>query len=150
MLYMIFREAQAADISQIQFVRNSVQENILSDPDLVPDKDVEDYISNRGKGWVCIADNRVVGFAIVSVADNNVWALFIQPGYDKRGIGKRLHDDMINWYFGQTHKTIWLGTSPNTRAEQFYRKAGWREAGTHGKGEIKFEMTEEDWKKIHN
>lgn len=149
MIYMIFREAQTTDISQIQFVRNSVNENTLSNPDLVPDKDVEDYISNRGKGWVCIADNRVVGFAIVSVADNNVWALFIQPGYDKRGIGKKLHDDMINWYFNQTHKTIWLGTSPITRAELFYRKAGWKEVGMHGKDEIKFEMTADHWKKIH-
>jgi hypothetical protein len=52
---------------------------------------------------------------------------------------------MLNWYFSQTDKTVWLGTAPKTRAELFYRKAGWREAGTHGKGEIKFEMTKNEW-----
>jgi GNAT superfamily N-acetyltransferase len=142
---MIFREAQIADIPQIQIVRNSVKENRLSDPALVPDKDVEDYISRRGKGWVCEMNNTIIGFAIADLVDHNVWALFIQPGYDKKGTGRKLHDEMLNWYFEQSSEPLWLSTSPGTRAETFYRKAGWREAGVHGKGEIKFEMTEEEW-----
>ncbi len=143
---MIFREAVITDIPQIQVVRNAVTENTLSNPDLVPDKDVEDYILNRGKGWVCEIDKTIVGFAIVSVTDNNVWALFIQPGYDKKGMGKKLHDIMMDWYFNQNNATIWLSTGPGTRAEQFYRKAGWTEAGIYGKGEVKFEMTAAQWK----
>ena len=143
---MIFREAQVTDIPQIQIVRNTVTENTLSDPALVPDADVEDYITRRGKGWICEISNRIVGFSIVSVMDKNVWALFIQPGFEKKGIGRQLHDDMMDWYFSQTNETIWLGTAPGTRAEQFYRKAGWTETGIHGKGEIKFEMTSEYWK----
>ncbi|HMK27213.1 MAG TPA: GNAT family N-acetyltransferase [Chitinophagaceae bacterium] len=146
---MIFRETQITDIPQIQVVRNAVRENTLSDPALVPDKDVEDYITQRGKGWVCEIDNAIVGFAIVSIADHNVWALFIHPGFEKKGIGRRLHDEMMDWYFHQTDKTIWLGTAPGTRAEAFYRKAGWKEAGIHGKGEIKFEMTAEEWKDMN-
>lgn len=144
---MIFREATVADIPQIQVVRNAVKENMLSDPGLVSDRDCEEFITRRGKGWVCEIDNTVVGFAIVDLVDHNVWALFIQPGFDKKGIGRRLHDGMIDWYFDKTDTTIWLGTAPNTRAEAFYRKAGWTEAGTHGKGEIKFEMTATGWKK---
>ena len=147
---MIFREAKTEDIPQIQIVRNAVTENRLSDPAFVPDKDVEEYIHNRGKGWVCEIDNTIVGFAIVSVVDHNVWALFIQPGHDKKGIGKKLHDEMMKWYFSQTNTTIWLGTAPHTRAEKFYRRAGWKETGIHGKGEIKFEMTADDWQKISN
>lgn len=143
---MIFRQAQVADIPQIQVVRNAVKENMLSDPALVPDKDVEDYIINRGRGWVCDMDGEIVGFAIVSVKDHNVWALFILPGHDKKGIGKTLHDLMMNWYFSQTNEPIWLSTSPKTRAESFYRKAGWRETGIYGKGEIKFEMTAGEWR----
>jgi GNAT superfamily N-acetyltransferase len=142
---MIFREATPADIAQIQVVRNSVKENTLSDPALVPDSDVEGYITRRGKGWVCEAEGIVIGFSIVSVIDNNVWALFIQPGFEKQGIGKRLHDVMMNWYFKTTDTNIWLSTSPGTRAEKFYRKAGWHETGVYGKGEIKFEMTVHNW-----
>lgn len=142
---MIFREATTADIPQIQIVRNSVKENTLSDPALVPDKDVEDYINNRGKGWVCLVNDTVVGIAIVSVIDYNVWALFIQHGYEGNGIGKKLHDKMMEWYFSQTHQPIWLATDPDTRAEKFYRKAGWKEVGTLEKGEIKFEMRWNEW-----
>ena len=145
---MIFREARVTDIPQIQIVRNSVRENTLSDPALVTNKDCENYLVSRGKGWVCEIDGRVVGFAIADLIDHNVWALFVHPDFDKKGIGKKLHDDMLDWYFSQTNLTIWLGTSPNTRAEQFYRKAGWKEIGTHGKGEIKFEMDASSWKNI--
>jgi len=147
---MLIRQATITDIPQIQLVRNAVKENPLSNPALVPDSDVEDYILNRGRGWVCEVGNTIVGFSIVSVADKNVWALFIEPGYERMGIGRRLHDEMINWYFGQTDATIWLGTAPGTRAEGFYRKAGWTETGMHGKGEIKFEMKASEWLKQQN
>jgi len=142
---VIFREAKITDIPQIQEVRNAVRENTLSHPSLIPDSAVEDYLTRRGKGWVGEINKKIAGFAIVSVVDHNVWALFIQPEFEKKGIGKRLHDAMMDWYFSQTRETIWLGTAPGTKAEAFYRKAGWREAGTHGKGEIKFEMTAEEW-----
>lgn len=145
---MIFREARLTDIPQMQMVRNAVTENTLSDPALVSDEDVADYITRRGKGWVCEVDTIIIGFAIADLEDHNVWALFIQPGFDKKGIGRKLHDDMLDWYFQQTDITIWLGTGPGTRAEQFYRKAGWNETGIHGKGEIKFEMTAAQWKQI--
>jgi len=145
---MNIRVAEIKDISQIQVVRSLVKENRLSDPALVPDSDVEDYITRRGKGWVCEIDGEVVGFAIADLVDNNIWALFIHPGFERIGIGKKLHEEMMSWYFSQTDKTVWLGTSPKTRAELFYRKAGWKEVGVHGKGEIKFEMTKDEWRSL--
>jgi GNAT superfamily N-acetyltransferase len=145
---MNIRAAEVKDIPQIQVVRNLVKENRLSDPALVPDSDVEDYITCRGMGWVCDIKGQVVGFAIADLVDNNIWALFIHPDFEKSGIGKKLHDEMMNWYFSQTDKTVWLGTSPKTRAELFYRKAGWNETGIHGKGEIKFEMTKDEWRSL--
>jgi GNAT superfamily N-acetyltransferase len=142
---MIYREAEITDISQIQVVRNSVKENMLSDPALVPDKDVEEYMTKRGKGWVCETDNTIVGFAIVDLIENNVWALFVHPDFEAMGIGKKLHRMMMDWYFVQTKETIWLGTAPKSRAEKFYRMQGWIEVGVHGKGEIKFEMSFDRW-----
>lgn len=142
---MIFREAKIEDIPQIQIVRNAVKENTLSDPNLVTDKDCEEFLLERGKGWVCEIDHQIVGFSIVDLKENNIWALFVHPDFDQRGIGKRLHDLMLDWYFEQTQTVVWLGTSPNTRAESFYRKTGWKEIGMHGKGEIKFEMSFDNW-----
>jgi len=142
---MNIRVADVKDIYQIQVIRNLVKENRLSDPALVPDSDVEDYITRRGKGWVCEINDQIVGFAIADLVDNNIWALFIHPDFERIGIGKKLQEEMLTWYFSQTDRTVWLGTSPKTRAELFYRKAGWKEVGIHGKGEIKFEMTKDEW-----
>ena len=92
---MVFREAQTSDIKQIQIVRHSVKENVLSDPTLVTGKDCEEYLTVRGKGWICEVDNKVVGFAIVDLKDHNSWALFVRPEYEGVGIGKKLHEMML-------------------------------------------------------
>ncbi len=142
---MIIREAVIKDIQQIQQVRNAVRENRLSSPDLVTDTDCAEYLTVRGKGWVCETEGRIVGFSIADLKGHNIWALFIRPEFEGNGIGRQLHDVMLDWYFSRTKETVWLGTAPNTRAETFYRNAGWTETGIHGKGEIKFEMTFSDW-----
>jgi GNAT superfamily N-acetyltransferase len=147
---MIFREATVDDIKQIQVVRNAVTENTLSNPDLVTDEDCAAFITVRGKGWVCEIDHQIVGFAIADLKENNIWALFLDPEFEGMGIGQKLHKIMLDWYFTQTKDKVWLGTAFNTRAEKFYRKAGWTEVGTHGTKEIKFEMTYSDWIKNQN
>lgn len=142
---MRIRAATIQDIQQIQEVRNAVTENRLSDPNLVTDEDCEVYITIRGKGWVCEVDHQIAGFAIADLKAHNIWALFLRPEFEGRGIGRKLHDTMLNWYFKQTKNNLWLGTAPDTRAEIFYRNAGWKAIGTHGKQEIKFQMTFDDW-----
>lgn len=89
-------------------------------------------------------NDKVVGFSIVDLQENNIWALFLHPDFENQGIGRLLHDIMLNWYFKQTKEKVWLGTSPDTKVEVFYRKFGWKEIGMHGK-EIKFEMTYNQW-----
>ncbi|WP_412476216.1 GNAT family N-acetyltransferase [Flavobacterium sp. TBRC 19031] len=147
---MIIREAKIDDIKQIQIIRNSVTENTLSNPNLVTDEDCEEFITKRGKGWVSEIDGQIVGFAIADLKENNIWALFLDPRFEKKGIGQQLHNTMLDWYFTQTKEKVWLGTEFNTRAEQFYRKAGWKEVGAHETNEIKFEMTYSDWKTKSN
>jgi len=147
---MIIREATVKDIPQIQMVRHSVKENILSDPALVTDKDCEEFIMKRGKGWVCEIDGSITGFSIVDLKEKNIWALFVHPDHEGKGIGKMLHDVMMNWYFTKTTDNVWLGTEPNTKAAKFYKKNGWKEIGVHGKAEIKFEMSFEEWNTLND
>ena len=142
---MNFRQAIPEDIPQIQIVRNSVKENQLSNPNLIPDDLVEEFITKRGKGFVCEIDDKIVGFSIVDFVENNVWALFILPNFERKGIGKKLHQLMLDEYFSKTKETIWLSTEANSRAEIIYKKQGWKNAGFHG-NEVKFEMSFEDWK----
>jgi GNAT superfamily N-acetyltransferase len=145
---MIFREATLRDIPQMQIVRHSVRENILSDPGLVKGNDYKKFLRKRGKGWVCESQHILLGFAIADLTGCNIWALFIRPESEKRGIGKKLHQTMLDWYFSNTREKVWLGTAPHTRAANFYRKAGWKETGLHGEREIRFEMTWEEWESV--
>ena len=145
---MIIREATINDIDKYMTVRMAVKENPLNNPALVTRNDNIDYITKFGKGWVCDIDQHIVGFSIVGLAQRNIWALFVLPGFEGKNIGRNLHDIMLNWYFSQTKETVWLGTAPNTRAEKFYRKSGWIETGKHGQGEIKFEMKYDNWKAV--
>lgn len=142
---MFFREAKTDDITSLMLVRMSVKENVLNNLDLVTQKDNEDYLTIFGKGWLCEVNNQIVGFAIVGLKQRNIWALFVNPEYEGLGIGRKLHHLMLTWYFTQTQDKVWLGTAPKTRAEMFYRKNGWTAVGSHGKSEIKFEMTFNDW-----
>jgi GNAT superfamily N-acetyltransferase len=146
---MNFRQAETSDIKQIQRVRHSVKENVLSNPGLVTDDNCEEFLTRRGRGWICEIDNRIVGFAIADLKENNIWALFIHPEFEGKGIGRKLHDMMLDWYFAQEKQTVWLSTAPRTKAEKFYRKHGWRETGIYGKNEIKFELTIDEYNTIH-
>ena len=136
---MLLRPATLLDINPMHVIRMAVKENILSDPSLITPQDYAAYLENRGAGWVVEIENQIVGFAIVDLREHNVWALFVHPDAEKKGVGRQLHDEMIRWYFSQTTETLWLGTEPNSRAEGFYRQAGWKEVGKHGLTEIKFE-----------
>ncbi|SNC67632.1 Acetyltransferase (GNAT) family protein [Hymenobacter gelipurpurascens] len=143
---MLFREAQTPDIPQLSMVRLSVQENRLSNPALVTARDYTDYLTQRGKGWLCEAEGTIVGFGIADLLGHSIWALFVLPEFAGQGIGKRLHELMLNWYFAQASETVWLSTAPGTRAEAFYRRQGWQETGRTKSGEVRFEMTIGEWK----
>ena len=139
-----YREALPEDIPQLHFIRMAVKENILSNPDLVKEEDYIPFLATKGKGWIGMFNDHVVGFSIVDLENHNVWALFIHPDHEGKSVGKTLHKLMLDWYFKQTSQTIWLSTTPGTRADFFYRKRGWQEKGMHGK-EIKFVMNSQDW-----
>lgn len=143
---MYFREASTRDIPELHCIRKSVKENVLNNPLLVQEKDYINYLTTEGKGWLCEIENQIVGFAIVEVSKQNLWALFIDTAHERRGIGKELERLVLNWWFRVEHKSISLSTAPNTRAEKFYRISGWKEKGSTKNGELIFEMTEQDWK----
>ena len=147
-MHLNFREATVSDIKQMHVVRMAVKENKLRTPLLVTENDYFHFLSGRGNGWLCEADHQIVGFAIIDMERNNVWAMFVRPDFEKKGIGKKLHNIMLEWYFNQTEKTLWLGTAHNTRAEKFYKLCGWKEVGLRDNGEIKLEMSFANWKII--
>jgi GNAT superfamily N-acetyltransferase len=48
---------------------------------------------------VCEIDNQGVGFAIADLKGNNIWALFLDPKFEKKGIGRVLYKTMLDLFF---------------------------------------------------
>jgi GNAT superfamily N-acetyltransferase len=137
---VLIRIATVADYPELHRIRMSVRENVLSNPDAIDADDYREMITERGRGWVYEVDGRIVGFSVGDHSTRNIWALFVQPGFEGRGIGRALHDEMVRWLFEQSSEPLWLSTTPGTRAEGFYRAAGWRHAGDAPHGEIRLEL----------
>ncbi|HMS66619.1 MAG TPA: GNAT family N-acetyltransferase [Saprospiraceae bacterium] len=146
---MNIRVATVADIDAYMKVRLAVKENVLNDLSLVTRDENVAYLTHHGRGWVCEIEEKIVGFAIVSVKKRNVWALFVLPEYERKGIGTQLHDVMLQWYFMQTTDGLWLSTHKVSRASSFYTRKGWKLVGDYGNDEFKFEMSHKDWIEIN-
>jgi len=133
----ILRQAHRGDIAAIQRVRACVHENRLVSR-RISDEEVQRHLELLGRGWVIEVDGVVVAFAIGDATIGNIWALFVDPRHERRGYGRRLHDAMVEWLWSQGLGHLWLATEAGTRAERFYRAAGWRHAGLTPHGELAF------------
>jgi GNAT superfamily N-acetyltransferase len=141
---MKIRAAVADDIPEMHRIRLSVRENKLLDPSCVQPADYVPMMTDRGRGWVAGSDSRIIGFSVGDLSRQNIWALFVDPAYEGRGAGRALHDVMVNWMFSRGVERIWLSTEPGTRAEEFYKIAGWQFVGEE-RGETRYELSSQFW-----
>ncbi len=132
------RPATVADIPAMHAVRLAVRENVLRDPSRVQPGDYAALLAGPGWGVVAEVDGQLAGFGMADGASRNLWALFVAPGFEGRGIGRALHDELLDWLFARGDGPAWLTTAPGTRAERFYRVAGWQDAGREPGGDLRF------------
>ena len=121
-------------------IRLAVRENALRDPSRIQPADYAALLAGSGRGFVARVGDSVVGFGIANAANRNLWALFVDPAFEGRGIGRRLHDELLDWPFSLGDSPAWLTTEPGSRAERFYRVAGWQDAGREPGGDLRLEF----------
>lgn len=126
-------------------IRNGVHENILSDPDRFSPADYSVFLSAPCRSWVASQEDYIVGFCSIDFPQNNVWALFVDPAFERRGAARLLFQAALFWYFNQTQTTLWLNTEPETRAERFYLAFGFSAVSITSSGEQRFEMSYSAW-----
>jgi GNAT superfamily N-acetyltransferase len=131
------RRAVAADIPRIMEIRHAVFENRLSDPSVVTDAHCTAFI-DRSEIWVWCEKGAVLGFSAGDTRDGWIWALFVAPGHEGRGIGRALLPFACETLRRAGYTTATLSTEEGTRAERFYRENGWTAAGKNHKGEVVF------------
>lgn len=136
------RPALPSDIHGLFYVRTAVVENALTAPELealgITEEAVAEMISASPCAWVVTEAERIVGFSMIIPEDACLFAAFVLPEFEGRGIGKRLVSVAEAALFDQ-HRTIWLETGMDTRAADFYRYLGWHGETPVGEGDIRLE-----------
>jgi len=134
---MGIRRAIQSDVARIMEIRHSVRENRLSNPNLVTADDCAEFIE-RSEIWVWEEAGAVQAFAAGDVRDGWIWALFVAPEYEGRGIGKALLSMACETLRNAGYTVANLSTAAGTRAERFYMENGWTLVSNNRRGELLF------------
>ena len=121
----LFRQATRDDIPAMSRIRLSVLENVLSDPARVTRQMYEDFLDKSGRGWVAEERGEIFAFCYADKENASIWALFVSPGQEGRGLGAALLGLAVDWLFELGHERVHLRTTAGTRADRFYAAQGW-------------------------
>lgn len=138
------REASAADVDDLFDIRTSVHENHQGLEELasigVTHDSVRGLLGVDARAWVASVDGRAVAFSMANRPERTVFAMFVRPGYEGRGLGRALMNRAEAWLFANGADEIWLktGSDPALRAHGFYRHLGWKEDGPTVDGQVRY------------
>ena len=130
------RAATQADIPALTRIRLGVRENSFN-PARVSPADVVWFVENAPI-WVWEEDGDIRGFSAGDPRDGSLWALFVEPAWEGRGIGTALLAQACASLAAAGHRTVTLDTEPGTRAAAFYRRRGWVDLGLDAAGQCRF------------
>jgi ribosomal protein S18 acetylase RimI-like enzyme len=82
-------------VVRVAVVENALDMEQLRKLGITPESSEADLVAGVRKGWVVEEDDRVVGFSIADAPTRSIWALFVLPGYEGRGYGRRLLDEAV-------------------------------------------------------
>ncbi len=133
----MMRLATLADIPALVALRASVRENRLSDPSRVTVADIEWHITH-GPIHVWDEGGVLAGFSASDPRDGSIWALFVDPAHEGRGIGQALIAAACRSLAAAGHTQATLSTDGGTRAARFYARNGWVAQGATDSGEVVF------------
>lgn len=141
---MKIRVATSSDVADMFRIRISVNENKMTMAELaaygVTPESLPGMLSGGGQGWVAEHDSKLVAFAMAEASDATIFALFVEPTYEGKGIGRRLMAEAEQWLTVMGCTQAWLETDRDIdlRANGFYRHLGWVENNKQKDGQTKF------------
>lgn len=136
------RLAKVEDVAAIFRVRTAVTENVLTLQQLaelgVTPHAIAEVIRSAPCIWVAEVEGEVAGFAMVELDTACLFAAFVLPQYEGRGMGRDLVAVCEQALF-RDHALAWLETDGRSRAAGFYRHLGWNQTADLGKGDVRLE-----------
>ena len=133
-----------ADVEMLFDIRTSVRENLQNREELaqlgVTPESVVELLRGSGRGWLALVDGEPAGFSLANADEGTVFAMFVRPEQEGKGLGRRLMAEAEAWLFSRGWPEIWLltGADPSLRAHGFYRRLGWRLHRPHGNDQVRY------------
>lgn len=143
---MHLRAVTVEDVEALFDIRCSVLENHQSREELaelgITPTTIADMI--RGDDYVAFlaeVGGEPIGFTMAEISEAYVFACFLRPGFEKRGIGRQLMERTEAGLRQHGVTQAWLSTGPgeDLRAVGFYERLGWKRNGYLDDGQIRFE-----------
>ena len=142
----MLRLATQSDIPSLFEVRTSVSQNHLDMQQLLERGVTHESIAEMIAGdfsrtWVIEIDGQVRAFSMADARDGSVFALFVSPGFEGRGLGRALLEAAEAWLFSRGWESIWLNTGKEleNRSHSVYRTAGWTLIGPADNDDVRYE-----------
>lgn len=139
---MWIREASRKDIPALKLIRQQHSDNPLPYKKSIPDICYLNYLTRYGKGWVACVDQHITGYVISSSKESSIWALFIDKNFQRQGQGRLLLATASTWLYQNGAEKIYLATSVNSAAENFYQKQGWQRGDLLNNGQVTYSKTD--------
>ncbi len=141
---MSIRVATEADVEALFEVRTSVVQNHQSREELaglgVTPRSIAEMLRTTSRVWIAEEDGQAVAFSMADADQGTIFAMFVRPEHEGKGLGRALMKQAEDWLFGRGWPEIWLltGSDPGLRAVGFYLHLGWQAAGLQDDGQTKY------------
>ncbi|SAM33248.1 GNAT family N-acetyltransferase [Pseudomonas sp. 1 R 17] len=126
----LIRAATQADVDTLFEIRTSVVQNHLSIEQMaelgITPQLLADSMREAPCVWIAEVDGQPVAFAMVDLAEGEVFAMFVLPSHENLGLGRQLMAVAEAALF-EHHDRLFLITDgrDEIRANGFYRHLGW-------------------------
>ena len=137
------RPAGPGDGAAIMEVRLSVVENALTRSRLaelgITEASIDNMLETTHAGYVAGMGGVTAAFTMANRDSGEIFALFVRPEFEGRGLGRRLLGLALDSLASAGHETATLCTDANSRAFGFYVALGWRHTGFAANGDATLE-----------
>ena len=138
------RVATQDDVATLFAIRTSVVQNHLSvaqmaDLGITPQV-LAESIRDAPCAWIAEVDGQPAAFAMVDLAECEVFAMFVLPTHERLGLGRKLMAVAEAVLF-EHHTTLFLITDgrDHIRANGFYQRLGWSKVGQVECDDVRYE-----------
>ncbi|WP_122727645.1 GNAT family N-acetyltransferase [Pseudomonas canadensis] len=142
----LIRLATQDDVDTLFAIRTSVVQNHLSveqmaDLGITPQV-LADSIRAAPCVWIAEAEGQPAAFAMVDLAEGEVFAMFVRPAFENLGLGRQLMAVAEAALF-EHHDRLFLITDgrDGIRANGFYQRLGWSVVGPVEGDDVRYEKS---------